>query len=141
VDHENTKNTYPPKNLSRDLAPLLVDFVFSYFRDQIAFEIIFMATVWIPALLRPHTGDVESLALPGMTLAELIDSLDAKFPGVKARLFDGTQLRPGLAVVIDTQVNREGLSASVNENSEVHFIPAIGGGQSDVIRILSERLL
>jgi molybdopterin synthase sulfur carrier subunit len=89
-----------------------------------------MATVWIPALLRSHTGDVESLALPGTTLAELIDALDASFPGVKARLLDGKQMRPGLAVVIDTQVNREGLSASVNENSEVHFIPAIGGGQS-----------
>ncbi len=89
-----------------------------------------MATVWIPALLRSYTGDVDSLVLPGTTLAELIDSLDARFPGVKARLLDGAQLRSGMAVVIDTQVNREGLSASVNEHSEVHFIPAIGGGQA-----------
>jgi sulfur-carrier protein len=87
-----------------------------------------MPTVWIPPLLRHLTHDQESLHVAGITLGELIDSLDDRFPGVKARLCRGDEIRPGLAVMIDAQVNREGISAAVGENSEVHFIPAIGGG-------------
>jgi sulfur-carrier protein len=59
---------------------------------------------------------------------ELIDALDARYPGVKARLMQGDQLRSGMAVVIDTQMARGGLADAVAETSEVHFIPAIAGG-------------
>lgn len=91
-----------------------------------------MPTVWIPALLRPITGGEQSIQVAGTILGEVIDALETKFPGVKARLLEDGKLRPGLSVVIDGQVNREGLSANVLENSEVHFIPAIGGGASSV---------
>ena len=87
-----------------------------------------MATVWIPALLRKLTHDQESIQVAGATLGELIDGLELKFPGIKARLCDGDRVRAGLAVVIDTQVARGGLSEAVKDDSEVHFIPAIAGG-------------
>jgi molybdopterin synthase sulfur carrier subunit len=87
-----------------------------------------MPTVWIPALLRHLTHDQESIEVPGETLRALIDALEARYPGIKARLLQGDDLRPGLAVVVDTQVVRGGLTEAVSENSEVHFIPAIGGG-------------
>lgn len=91
-----------------------------------------MPTVWIPALLRSFTKDQASIHVTGSTLREVIDALDAKFPGINTRLCDGDQVRAGLAVVIDTQVARGGLSEAVQETSEVHFIPAIGGGSSVV---------
>jgi molybdopterin converting factor small subunit len=87
-----------------------------------------MPTVWIPALLRTLTGERESLSVPGATVRDVIEALEAKYPGIKARLCDESDLRAGLAVVIDGQVSREGLSARVEDNSEVHFIAAIGGG-------------
>jgi sulfur-carrier protein len=87
-----------------------------------------MPTVWIPALLRHLTHEQESVQVPGTTLREAIDALDIKFPGIKARLCQGDSVRPGMAVVIDTQMARAGLSESVSENSEVHFIPAVAGG-------------
>jgi len=87
-----------------------------------------MATVLIPALLRNFSHDQESVQVAGNTLGDLIDALELKFPGIKSRLCDGDHVRAGLAVVIDTQVARGGLSEAVNENSEVHFIPAIAGG-------------
>ena len=59
----------------------------------------------------------------------MLDALESKFPGIKARLSDGANVRPGLAVVIDGQIVRGGLAEEVQENSEVHFIPAIAGGQ------------
>ena len=38
------------------------------------------------------------------------------------------QIRPNLAVAIDGEVARMGLLEEVGETSEVHFVPAIGGG-------------
>ena len=87
-----------------------------------------MSSVWIPALMRDLTGKQETVHVAGTTLLEVIDDLDTRFPGIKARLCQGDELRQGLAVVIDTQVIRDGLSATVGPNSEVHFIPAVSGG-------------
>jgi len=92
-----------------------------------------MPTIWIPAQLRSLSGGQESVQVPGSTVREIIDALDAKYPGLKERLAYGQERRT-LSVVIDGQVNREGLEAAVKENSEVHFIFAIGGGQSSVVR-------
>ena len=87
-----------------------------------------MPVVWIPAALRRLTGDQETVRATGATIREVIDHLDASFPGIKARLCDGASLRPGLAAVVDSQVARTGLDEPVNDNSEVHFLPAIAGG-------------
>ncbi len=38
------------------------------------------------------------------------------------------RIRPNLAVAIDGEVARMGLLEKVGENSEVHFVPAVGGG-------------
>jgi hypothetical protein len=47
---------------------------------------------------------------------------------MKARLYDGEMVRPGLVVVVGTEVARMGLAQPVEADSEVHFLPAIGGG-------------
>lgn len=87
-----------------------------------------MPTVWIPALLRTFTNNQESIQVAGTNVREVIDALEARYPGIRARLCDGDQMRAGLAVVIDTQIARGGLAEAVQDNSEVHFIPAIAGG-------------
>lgn len=87
-----------------------------------------MATVWIPALLRDLTGGRETLAVPGETVRQLIDNLDAAYPGMRERLCQDGRLRPGLAVVVDGEVSRQGLRRRLDEGSEVHFLPALSGG-------------
>lgn len=87
-----------------------------------------MPVVWIPAQLRSLTGGQQTVTVAGATVAEVIDALDQVFPGIKDRLCGEDGLRPGLAAVVDTQVARLGLFQPVAENSEVHFVPAIGGG-------------
>jgi molybdopterin synthase sulfur carrier subunit len=87
-----------------------------------------MPTVWIPAQLRHLAHGQESIVLAGSTLGELIDALEARYPGIKGRFVQNGGLRPGLAAVVDTQVVRDGLAEPVAEASEVHFIPAIAGG-------------
>jgi molybdopterin synthase sulfur carrier subunit len=64
----------------------------------------------------------------GTRVSEVIDSLEARFPGIRERLQEGEGLRPGLSVVVDAQVSHLGLLESVSPESEVHFLPAIGGG-------------
>ncbi len=89
-----------------------------------------MAVVHIPALLHSLTGGVRQQTVTGRTVGELIDQLDALYPGIKARLIDGHHLRSGLTVFVDGLVRREGLDFEVSPSSEVHFIPAVAGGQS-----------
>ncbi len=87
-----------------------------------------MAIVFIPAQLRDLTNGVSECELPGSSVRELIRALDERFPGSSARLCQGNQLAPGLAVSVDGEMPALGCSAPVGTNSEVHFLPALGGG-------------
>ena len=46
----------------------------------------------------------------------------------KPRLVEDDALRRGIVLTIDGVANRQGLRAKVAPDSEVHFVPAIGGG-------------
>ena len=87
-----------------------------------------MPTVFIPPPLRSLTGDVQQLALEAGTVREVVRQLEARFPGVQSRLQQGDELRPGLNVSVDGRVSSLGLYQKVQSGSEIHFIPAIGGG-------------
>ncbi len=87
-----------------------------------------MAIVFIPTQLRDLTGGLDRLTLSGANVRELIDELDRQFPGIRTRLVGDEGLAAGLAVSIDGKVTPRGLRAAVDTGSEVHFLPAIGGG-------------
>lgn len=87
-----------------------------------------MPTVIIPTPLRELTGDLESLQLEASNVAQLIQELEKKFPGMRARLCVDDQIRPGLAVAVDGTMSSRGLMQKLTPASEVHFLPAIGGG-------------
>jgi molybdopterin synthase sulfur carrier subunit len=61
-------------------------------------------------------------------MRQILDRLEELYPGMKARLMEGGRIQPNLSVAIDGEISRLGLIQKVGENSEVHFIPAIGGG-------------
>ena len=87
-----------------------------------------MAIVHIPTQLRSLTGGVEHVDVSGATLRQVIAALDAEHPGMAARLCNNDDLSPGLAVSIDGAFTNRGLRAKVGAESEIHFLPAIGGG-------------
>jgi molybdopterin synthase sulfur carrier subunit len=88
-----------------------------------------VATVWVPSLLQRFTGGVSTVDVPGTTLREVINNLEPRYPGLKDRLLDDEgDLRPEIAAAIDGETEHYGLLEPVRENSEIHFIPAIGGG-------------
>ena len=87
-----------------------------------------MPHVFIPPLLRPLTGNADRIVVEARTVREAIDALEAKHPGLGERLCDGDDLQPGLTVAVDGDVSPLGLLAKLEDDSEVHFLPAIGGG-------------
>jgi molybdopterin synthase sulfur carrier subunit len=88
-----------------------------------------MPTVVIPALLRKFTGGVERVELPGRSIRELIRQLGEQFPGIDKQLLEDGDIRPSIAVSVDGEIATGGVLDTVAENSEVHFIPALGGGE------------
>jgi molybdopterin synthase sulfur carrier subunit len=91
-----------------------------------------MATIWIPSLLRKFTGGTTEITVAGKTVRAAIDNLDVLHPGVKEQLVVDEKLKPNIALVIDGVTCKRGLQQELDEDSEVHFIPAIGGGNQDV---------
>jgi molybdopterin synthase sulfur carrier subunit len=87
-----------------------------------------MPVVFIPSPMRDLTGGVSEAAVEGTTVREVIDALDVRFPGLRDRLVRGDSLAPGLQVAIDHVMTPRGLRAKLRPESEVHFLPAIGGG-------------
>jgi len=98
-----------------------------------------MASVWIPSLLRDLTGGIVEFRVSGDTVNDLLNTLDERYPGLRARLCDKDAIRPNIALVIDGLRCQKGLRERVAANSEVHFVPAISGGnlnnKSDLCRM------
>lgn len=87
-----------------------------------------MARVFIPTMLQPLAGGVKEVQIEAGNVRQAVDSLEQLYPGIKARLVEGTKIRSNLAVSIDGEVGRLGLLEKLSEDSEVHFVPAISGG-------------
>jgi sulfur-carrier protein len=87
-----------------------------------------MPTVVIPALLRKFTGGIERVDVPGKSIRDLVRHLGEQFPGIDQQLLQDGDIRPSIAVSIDGEIATGGVLDAVSENSEVHFIPALGGG-------------
>ena len=87
-----------------------------------------MATVHIAPQMRDLTDGATMTEVDARTVRGVIEELDAKFPGLATRIRTDEGLVAGWAVSIDGVMDTRGLAAPVGENSEIHFLPAIGGG-------------
>ncbi len=87
-----------------------------------------MATVFVPTMLQSMTGGVKQVQVEGANIRQIVDGLDEMYPGMKDRLVEDGGIRSNLAVAIDGELARMGLLEKVSGDSEVHFVPAIGGG-------------
>ncbi|MEE8290205.1 MAG: MoaD/ThiS family protein [Candidatus Tectomicrobia bacterium] len=76
------------------------------------------------------TGGQQKVQVAGQTVRQVVDNLERAFPGMKMELYDEEEdiLMPGMAVIIDGETSQLGLLERVQEDSEVHFLPALGGG-------------
>ena len=89
-----------------------------------------MPEVWLPPRMQSLTGGQQQVQVAGHTIRQVIENLEHAYPGLKAQLYDDEEdiVMPGIAVVVDGETSQLGLLEHVREDSEIHFLPALGGG-------------
>ena len=87
-----------------------------------------MATIFIPTSLRSLTNGTKQVTMWASNVRQAVELLDQMYPGVKSHLIEDGQIRPDISVVIDGESSPLGILDKVEKDSEIHFIPAIGGG-------------
>ena len=92
-----------------------------------------MPTVWVPAPWRDKlTGGAAQVEVAGDTVRQVIEALEAKYPGFRERIIDTDEdrIRADIAISVDGEISAEGLRRKVTPTSEVNFLPAMAGGAS-----------
>ena len=87
--------------------------------------------VKIPTPLRGLTGEQDTVAGEGATVAELVTHLESAFPGMRERLCDDTgELRRFVNIYVNGEDVRflQGLSSALKDNDEISIVPAVAGG-------------
>jgi len=89
-----------------------------------------MAIVRIPTPLRPHAGGLDRVEVSGSTVDEILTQLGKEYPPLRARLFDGEELRRFVNIYVNNEDIRylDDLATAVAPNDEVSIIPAVAGG-------------
>jgi MoaD family protein len=87
--------------------------------------------VKVPTILRTHTGGEGQVDGEGTTVRELLEDLEGRFPGIRARLVtdDGALHRFVNVYVNDEDVRYLGsLETEVSDGDVVSILPAVAGG-------------
>ena len=86
--------------------------------------------VRIPTALRALTGGADEVTSSGATVGAVLDDLDARFPGVRARLCDERGVRRFVNVYVgdDDVRHTGGLATPVEDGQIVTIVPAVAGG-------------
>ena len=84
--------------------------------------------VRIPTPLRSYTGNQTNVVVDGSTLAEILDDLDRRYPGMRFRMVDERgALRQHMTIFIRGERCRD-LSATLDGVDEVVIMQALSGG-------------
>lgn len=81
----------------------------------------------LPALVKLFPGSTRQVALPASSVAEMIDALDARWPGMRDRLCDSTPaIRRHINIFVAGE--RARLMTQLAPGAEVAILTAISGG-------------
>ena len=87
--------------------------------------------VRIPNPLRNMTNGQDRVTFEGSNLIEVIDALEAQYPGIKERICDENgDLRAFVNIYINGEDVRflQGLETPTKAGDEVSIVPAVAGG-------------
>lgn len=88
-------------------------------------------TVKVPTQLRTLTDGSTEVQAQGATVRELVADLEARHPGIGARLLDDSgALRRFINIYVDDEDVRflDGIETPLPEGAKVSIIPAVAGG-------------
>jgi molybdopterin converting factor small subunit len=93
-----------------------------------------MPEIRIPPVLRPEAGGERTVAVDGaQTVAEALESLVARYPGLRPRILDdGGSVPSFLNIFVEGEDIRllSGLDTSVAPTSTILLLPAVAGGST-----------
>ncbi len=86
--------------------------------------------VRIPTPLRTLTGGADEVSAEGATVAELIEDLEKRHPGIRERLLDEKGVRRFINLFVGDEDIRflDGLKTELKGGELVSIVPAIAGG-------------
>ena len=86
--------------------------------------------VRIPTILRTYTAGQKAVQGSGSTLAEVVDDIDSRHPGLAGRLVEEGGLRRFINVYVNDEDVRftGGLKTPVEHGDQVVVLPAVAGG-------------
>ena len=88
-------------------------------------------SVRIPTILRTYTNGESEVKADGSTLAEVLESLDGSYPGIRGRILDEQgAIRRFVNVYVGNDDVRflEALDTKTPDGSQLSVIPAVAGG-------------
>lgn len=93
-----------------------------------------MALVLVPTPLRRLTGGKRKVTVEGSTVSEVIEQLEANYPGVRSRLMGKNgNVKRFINIFVDGEDIRSedgaGVDTVVGPRSEISIIPAMAGGK------------
>lgn len=89
------------------------------------------SSVRIPTILRTYTSGESEVPAEGATLAEVLDDLEGKHHGIRARILDDNgKLRRFVNVYVGNDDVRflEDLATPTPDGTQISIIPAVAGG-------------
>ena len=87
--------------------------------------------VQIPLPLRGSTGGLSEVEAKGSNVQEIVDDLEANYPGIRERLFGGDEeLSRFVSIFVDGRDIRllEGLETAIREGGVITILPLAAGG-------------
>ncbi|HSG14026.1 MAG TPA: MoaD/ThiS family protein [Gaiellaceae bacterium] len=89
-----------------------------------------MVAVRIPPALRAEVGGAREISAHGGTVADVIESVVARFPALGSLLFEDGVLAPYVNVYVGGEDirTRDGIDTPVAEGTQVVLLPAMAGG-------------
>ena len=88
-------------------------------------------SVRVPTILRTYTGGDSEVTAEGATLGAVLEDLDQRYSGIKARILDDQgELRRFVNVYVGNDDVRflDGLATATPDGAQVSVIPAVAGG-------------
>ena len=88
-------------------------------------------SVRVPTILRTYTGGDSEVTAEGATLGDVLEDLDQRYSGIKARILDDQgELRRFVNVYVGNDDVRflDGLATATPDGAQVSVIPAVAGG-------------
>ena len=87
--------------------------------------------VRIPTILRSYTAGSKTVDAAGSTIGEVLEDLESRYAGLRARLVDEVGLRRFVNVYVNDEDVRflGGLAAPVADGDNVTVLPAVAGGR------------